>query len=198
MKVLTLDNSELREHCRRLQEQVLESYNPDLVVGIATGGVIVASEMFPRLPHVEVTCRRPASASRRRTEQRYGILRRLPVWLLNLMRIAQMRLLMLKRNPHRTVEPIPAETLEAIRTARHILLVDDSVDSGITLRNVLHVLQSAPGNHEIRTAAITVTLPNPKIRPDYALYQNGMLCRFPWSNDALADRGGAAKLKAKN
>ncbi|MDE6627803.1 MAG: phosphoribosyltransferase domain-containing protein [Muribaculaceae bacterium] len=186
MKVLTLDSHALREHCRRLQEQVSRDYSPDLIVGIATGGTVVAAEMYGELPHVDVTCRRPASVSRRRTEQRYGILKRLPVWLLNLMRIAQMRLLQLKRNPHRAVEPVDEATLKAIRGARRILLVDDSVDSGITLRNVLNTLRSVEGEREIRSAAITVTLPNPKVRPDYTIYDEGMLCRFPWSNDALA------------
>lgn len=189
MKVLTLDIRALKEHCRRLQQQVSRDYAPDLIVGIATGGTVVAAEMYAELPHVDVTCRRPASASRRRTEQRYGILRRMPVWLLNFMRIAQMRLLQLKRNPHRAVEPVDDATLDAIRRAKRVLLVDDSVDSGITLQNVLHTIRSVEGEREIRTAAITVTLPNPKIRPDYSIYDEGMLCRFPWSNDALAGVG---------
>ena len=50
---------------------------------------------------------------------------------------------------------------------------------------VLRTLREVcPPATELRAAAITVTLDDPVVEPDYALYR-GVLCRFPWSFDAV-------------
>ena len=65
-----------------------------------------------------------------------------------------------------------------------LLVVDDAVDSGVTLATVIDLLRNTcPDRTEIRSAVITVTLEEPRAEPDYALYR-GVLCRFPWSFDA--------------
>ena len=67
-----------------------------------------------------------------------------------------------------------------------VLVADDAVDSGVTLNTVLSMLRAlCPPATDLRSAAITVTLDNPVVEPDYALYR-GVLCRFPWSFDAGA------------
>lgn len=67
---------------------------------------------------------------------------------------------------------------------QRLLVVDDAVDSGVTLATVLNVLRAlCPAGTEIRSAVVTVTLDGPLIQPDFALHR-GILCRFPWSFDA--------------
>ena len=79
-----------------------------------------------------------------------------------------------------------AERLGALPMPVRILVADDAVDSGTTLASVLHLLADiCPPGTEIRSAAITQTLENPRARPDYVLL-HGTLCRFPWSFDAAA------------
>jgi hypoxanthine phosphoribosyltransferase len=68
--------------------------------------------------------------------------------------------------------------------AAHVLVVDDAVDSGVTLATVLRVLrENSPSDTQFRSAVITVTLAQPLAEPDFVLYR-GVLCRFPWSFDA--------------
>jgi hypothetical protein len=56
----------------------------------------------------------------------------------------------------------------------------------MTLPTVLRTLRAeCPSGMDLRTAVITVTMENPVVIPDYALYR-GTLCRFPWSFDAVA------------
>jgi hypoxanthine phosphoribosyltransferase len=114
----------------------------------------------------------------------------LPEPLLNALRRAEHRLVAGHRE---AVQPTQISLAEAIaignwlrilsRGAR-VLVVDDAVDSGVTLATVLQTLQSVcPPEVEVRTAVITVTIEDPVVAPDYALYR-GVLCRFPWSFDA--------------
>lgn len=79
---------------------------------------------------------------------------------------------------------IDKECINAIKASKYILVVDDAVDSGNTLMAVKETIESLDSDVEIRTAAITVTTSAPAIIPDYYIYHNRTLIRFPWSKDA--------------
>lgn len=175
MRVLTLDDEGFAQACSRL-EHLCRASRPQAVVGIATGGEHAARLMFSHLPHYTVTARRPGSGTRGRLK---GLLRRLPRPVNNSLRKLESRLLRMRNSGPRQVLGVDPE---AMQKYDRILLVDDAVDSGATLRAVLEAL--SPLVQTVTTAAITVTTPRPAVRPDIALYDNGTLIRFPWSNDA--------------
>lgn len=183
MRVMTLHSDAFGAACLRLEAES-RPFMPDLVVGIANGGVHVAERMFAGVPHASVRCRRVDSDSKDRAGRLFGIVRKLPVWMRDLMRKAEA--LMLARrgadNAVRTVE-CGAEAASLIAASHRILVVDDAVDSGHTLQTVLGRVHRLAPEAEVRTAALTVTTPNPVVRPDYCLYRNGTLIRFTWSND---------------
>lgn len=181
MRVVTLDKAQFDTACKSLEDLVQE-YRPDLVVGIATGGVEVSDRICREIPHCQVRCSRVSSEIKSRHEGIFKIIRRLPIWIRNLMRIAEA--LMLKRNPA-SVEPyIPDECLNMIEKSKRVLLVDDAIDSGHTMQKVLAAINEIKGERDVKTAAITVTTKNPLVRPDYSLYNNLTLIRFPWAKDA--------------
>jgi hypoxanthine phosphoribosyltransferase len=65
-----------------------------------------------------------------------------------------------------------------------MLIVDDAVDTGVTLAVVMEALvKRAPAAATIRSAVVTLTTTKPVIAPDYVLIRQ-KLCRFPWSMDA--------------
>ncbi len=69
--------------------------------------------------------------------------------------------------------------------ARKILVVDDAVDSGYTLSHVLEAVKAVlPAGAEVRSAVITVTTDDPLVMPDFYLYNDKTLVRFPWAMDA--------------
>lgn len=109
------------------------------------------------------------------------MLRRLPRLVLDALRKVEAALLgMRKPRPIDIAQVIiPAE----IATGKRILVVDDAVDSGATLDGVVRALCVAAPEAEVRTAVVTVTTKHPLIVPDFVIFNDLTLIRFPWSMD---------------
>jgi hypoxanthine phosphoribosyltransferase len=69
------------------------------------------------------------------------------------------------------------------RGCKNILIVDDAIDSGTTLKLIYSYIKTNYSVNVIKVAVITVTNNKPIIDADYYLYHNRTLVRFPWSND---------------
>ena len=172
---------------------VERDFSPGLLVGVRTGGLAVAEAMVRAAaaapPVLPLTCRRPGTKLKSRLPGLKAVLSALPEPLLDAMRQAEHRLVSTRRK-HANPPSVDLEEAAAIGAwlaktpCPRVLVADDAVDSGATLAAVLSVLRTvSPPATELRTAAITVTLPDPVVEPDYTLYR-GVLCRFPWSFDA--------------
>lgn len=188
LSVRTFDSASFQAACTDLMHAVESSYEPTMIVGIRTGGLVVAEAMARSAGRpVEVaplTCRRAAT----RTKARFlgTMLARLPRRVADALRLLELELVSTRR---RAAPPQPVDQAEATAIGKRaggerLLVVDDAVDSGLTLATVLQSLRSVcPEGTAIRSAAITVTLDRPIAFPDYALFQR-VVCRFPWSFDA--------------
>lgn len=181
MKVMTLDTDGLAASGARLQMLVGETYNPDLVVGIARGGAYVAQNMFAAVRHVSVTCRRPSSSRKDSHGALLALVRRLPLWMRDTMRRIEARWLAGNGDPGREVTA-GADVWQTVAGAGCILVVDDAVDSGHSLKAVVEEIRRRNPSAEIRSAVVTVTTVAPVMPPDYTLYSQ-ILLRFPWSGD---------------
>ena len=102
------------------------------------------------------------------------------------MRCAESKVLAIK---DRILKPAPVqvsvcdELIAMLLQGGHkVLVVDDATDSGCSLLSVLNAIEEY-GSNEIRSAVITVTRKHTAIIPDYALFRNSTLVRFPWSAD---------------
>jgi hypoxanthine phosphoribosyltransferase len=193
----TLRPTEFHAACAELTRMVEADYAPTLVLGIRTGGLTVAESMVRTasapLPVLPVTCRRTATEAKSHLPLLRAALATLPRPAVDLLRRIEHRLFIVPRThrvpsqhiDRREIELLAAWMAKRPRQAR-VLVTDDAVDSGATLATVLrHVREVCPSGAEIRTVVITQTLEEPIIRPDYALFHN-VLCRFPWSFDAVA------------
>jgi hypoxanthine phosphoribosyltransferase len=180
-KVITLNYSQFEHHCYKLEELVrAENFCPDMVVGIRTGGLLIAELMFSDVPHSDVTLRRPSTKAKFKFLNR--IFHAMPYRMLDCLRIFEAWMLNCKQAPQpRDISNIVIE--DAVRQARNILIVDDAVDSGQTLEAATRAIRQAAPTAEVRTAAITVTTNNPMVMPDTFIYNNLTLIRFPWSLD---------------
>jgi hypoxanthine phosphoribosyltransferase len=193
--LLTLPQPAFDMACGELMRLVEAQFAPTLVVGIRTGGLIVARSMVRSaaspLLVLPLTCRRASTGVKSRTPMLRHLLAVLPRPLVNLLRRLEHRLLTApsaQREHRRQIDHPEAETIAAwVATGSQqarVLVTDDAVDSGATLATVLELLRKlCPPGTEIRSAAITQTLDSPKVSPDFVLYR-GTLCRFPWSFDA--------------
>ena len=191
--VLTLSRSTFDSACADLLNRVEHDYRPDMLIGIRTGGLAVAEAMARAsgrpLPVAAVTCRRLGTAAKRHVPWLASLVAALPLTLADALRIAELHLLSPRRarGGRRRVDAAEIAGIGARLGAGsqpvRLLVVDDAVDTGVTLASVMHALRDAYPEATLRSAVITVTLRSPLLKPDFALYQE-VVCRFPWSLDA--------------
>jgi hypothetical protein len=201
ISVRTIDRARFRDGCGTLWDLAQAGLQPQLVVGIRSGGwwvveAMIAARAPANVVFLPLTCRRPTSDIKGGSATFRFLLRVLPYFILNILRTVEYYLLTLPRcraaRRHGVDDqriPDPAE-IGAIRAAARdlpadvrVLVVDDSIDSGATLHAVMRQLRELlPPAAELRTAAFTVLGPYPVVAADFALYQR-VNCRFPWSYD---------------
>jgi hypoxanthine phosphoribosyltransferase len=192
--VQTLVGPAFEAACASLMNLASASYAPTLLVGIRTGGLFVAESMArshpTALPVLSLTCRRAGTKTKSRIPGLNQMLVSLPQGMVDKLRLLEHRVLSARRARLAVVPEVDQQEAKTIAEAvaaapgARILVVDDAVDSGLTLNAVLELLRgNTPAGTELRSAVITVTLDAPRVEPDYALYR-GVLCRFPWSFDA--------------
>lgn len=171
--------------CRQLMTEVVASgYEPDVVVAVERAGVFVAKAMNIG-DFYTVRCSREGSKTKKGGLG--NVLRYLPSFVNVMLRKLEYRLLQW-RDKSVNYQPRIVEMSSKLKTAlvqggRKILIVDDAVDSGRSLRSVVDELEKLNPDNEIRTAVITVTRPETVCNPDYTLFSNQTLIRFPWAAD---------------
>jgi len=94
MKVVSLLGSDFVESCRLLAQKISKDYNPDLVIGVLTGGGYVGKEIFHFLPHSEKQLYIETKIQRVNTKTKEkGIIKRIlkysPTFLLDWMRMLE-------------------------------------------------------------------------------------------------------------
>lgn len=182
MKVTTLDNPAFAVACSQLEE-MSRGFAPDLIVGIASGGEYMARIMFSDIDHIAIESRRPSTAGKEGHDFIWMIIRNSPLWIRDNMRRIESLFLASRQPKAATSLALSSEQIKAAAEARRILVIDDSIDSGATMKRVIDALRIASPDAIIATAVITVTTRNPVVNPDFCLYSDRRLVRFPWSKD---------------
>lgn len=194
MRVKTLSKEGLQEHATLLAKMVAtENDSFDAIVGIRRGGSIVCDAFCQHFPDSAYRMRSDISKQRPSTKKKKGflakILKCLPIPILNLMRMIESEALLFKhryaKQTHisEVIIPDELETVLGEKKCPRILLIDDAIDSGDTLYSVVSTLKKLNPSVGVKIAVITVTTKSPRVFPDYYIYNNRTLIRFPWSND---------------
>lgn len=196
--ILTLDQDQFIAACRDLMSGVLQRWRPEAIVGIRTGGFLVAQTMARHASNIAVipvTCRRPSTRYKQALGVAKAAVARLPTPVLDKLRVLEHKVL--TRAPKENATPPQFDPREVIALSNWfgvagkspaLLVVDDAVDTGVTLSHVMSmVCRHAPEGADVRSAVITVTTDRPVMMPDYTLYRR-QLCRFPWSLDLQGRR----------
>lgn len=191
--VRTIDNIGLHNATNALKELILQNFVPDIIIGIRTGGYVIAEIMANALQTkpLLLAISRQRTSTQRKSKIKFlkKILSFLPYRVTDYLRVLEHKHLN-SRSTRRQQSFSPnideLSTLRGVlRTCENykILIVDDAIDSGETMKSVSDVVRAeANSTCIIKTAAITVTTDSPLIQPDYTLYRH-VLCRLPWSFD---------------
>jgi len=187
--------AEVRALCTELADQV-RGFEPDLIVGIATGGADIAAALAKALGGTRLAIVKSQRPGTRIKQGRLvsRVIAALPERLADLARWAEVEyrearyyLQMFRHGVDRS-DPVtrierPESLAEAVAGASRVLVVDDTLDSGQTLRGVVQAARAANPKAEIRSAVIATTWRRPPVLPDYVL-QGRLLLRLPSSFDA--------------
>ena len=153
-------------------------FRPDCVLYLETGARLLAIEACRQLGAAAV----PLKIQRRGGEAKGWltcVLGRLPTWLKDLLRQLEARFLWRRMQDERLIGEAPAVDL----AGRRVLILDDAVDTGASIRLAREwaVSQGAAAD-QIRVAALTVTTAVAEPEVDFVLFRQ--MCRFPWSSDS--------------
>ncbi len=193
MQVKTLIGQDFVNACLEIASKVSSDYSPDLVVGVLTGGGYVGRKVFDALPnnagikYVETKIQRESTVKKENPLVKF-VLKHSPYFLLNWMRMIESNILekkSKKENPKRVGKiELDADTDSLLKKGNvKVLLVDDAIDTGATLKLLYDYIVEKYSNVEVRIAVVTVTMGEPLIDADYSIFHNRTLVRFPWSND---------------
>ncbi len=193
LTVKTIDDDALNKTAKTLNNLIFNDFIPDIIIGIRSGGYVVAEIMTQTADHkpllLAISRRRACTETKNKIKCLKKILKLLPYAVTNRFRIIEHKRLMAKavaQQQEFTPDTAELSALRSFLQAREngkILIVDDAIDSGATMKAVLDLVRKEANSAcTIKTAAITVTTDTPLIQPDYILYNN-VLCRFPWSFD---------------
>ncbi len=194
MKVITLNNAGLDWQTRELAARVLADHPEpfNCVLSVKKGGSYVAASFLKSFPaqnmlsYGEIDLHRPSTHYKK--GMLVSLLPHVPLWILNTMRFIEACMLKLNQQifepkaPHVT---LPDDILESVNDVEvpEILVIDDAVDSGKTVRGIVNAILAANPRARVKVLAITVTTTSPMIMADYYIYYDSVLVRFPWSKD---------------
>ena len=178
-KVKTLHTDQFNQTCRDLRKAVEASgYRPDAIVAIPRAGLWMQEAAWSDYPVNSVRLVRPPKGTLKRNISQ--IIKLLPLKLRDNIRIWEARKLV-KRSRHMDNTGIILPSLSA--GVKNILLIDDAVDSGATLKAIVEKFKAEYPDADIRSAVITKTYPDAIFDPDYCIYNDSILIRTPWSID---------------
>ena len=191
--VKTIDGVGLRDAANALNMLIFQNFVPDIIIGIRTGGYVAAEIMAKEAKHkpqlLAISRQRTSTQRKNKIKCLKKILRLLPYTITDYLRILEHKLLNFKSATEQQSFSPNIDELSTLRGALRarenckILIVDDAIDSGATMKAVLDVVRAEANSAcIIKTATITVTTDSPIIQPDYTLYRH-VLCRLPWSFD---------------
>ena len=165
-------------------------HDADAWLGVESGGGMVLRRM-QQLNALRGRCefvRAARPGTKRRSSRSFqAILNRLPRSVADVARVAEHLIREWRFETNRRIEArdvrLSDGAVSLVACSRSVILVDDAVDSGSSIVQLIEAVSQVNPNCRVIVASITQTFSNPLRQPDVFLVK-GQLLRFPWSADA--------------
>lgn len=192
MKVINFEQKNFDDFLENTLKDWKNDSSKILVLGIKEGGVYLAENVFQVLRNSAnqvdlkfIKCQRPSTSVKKKNEFRKAFIQTIfkisPIIILDLLRNVE-HYFLTKKSIEYNREIILDEIIN-FNLYDKIVIVDDAVDSGVTLQKVNDYVQSlAVKTTEVKSLAVVITSNNAIVTPDFYLYKD-VLIRFPWSLD---------------
>lgn len=184
MRFVEFSSKELNEKCREWAGQIFAEYKPDLIVYIARAGYILAQPMADTygIPLLGIGAVRSGNSLK---EFVGPLLACVPSFVRRTLAVIELKSGLHKRNTERNVSfHQKIKSLDCL-SFNKILIVDDAVDTGYTMRKVFDMTKEAFPNAQVRTACMNESCEEAEkvFRVDYVLMR-GMSVKTPFSKDS--------------
>lgn len=188
--VLTLSGAQFHDACALLGDRINELCSPDLIVVVPRAGDFIWGELkkIPAFEEVNVV---QIKAQRGFTKHKSKglikpVLVRLPRAINNFLRHLEAtvrELMFYLRGPgvSRFLE-YEDGVVDCVVKAKRIVIIDDAIDSGVSIKNIREFLSQKNPLATIHVAVITTTFEEPLVFADISLYDRQII-RFPWAED---------------
>jgi len=182
MESIELSLKSSKVESKRLAEKICKEYKYDLVIFIAKGSYTIGKELadFNKCKLIEIRATRQGNSIKEKLKK---VLNILPKKVKKVLRNIEF-----KSNIHEKIIERKISYDEKIwqqyTECKKIILVDDSVDTGHSMKQCKEVVEQYFKNSEIKLAALNVFSKSEKVvHVNYYLYKDKLL-EGPWSNDS--------------
>ena len=186
MELLELSSKNLEKIDKKLYEKIIKEYNYDLVIFIARGSYQIGKDLaeFNKVPVTEIFATRKGGKLKKLIRP---LLQIIPKKIKKSLREKEFNSNIHEKNFEREIsynEEIWKNYLEC----KSILLVDDSVDTGYSIKFTKKAIEKFFTNSTVKVAALNCFEKSKKIvKTDFYIYKDTML-KGPWSNDSRENK----------
>ena len=177
---LSLESSQAES--KRLAEKICKEYKYDLVIFIAKGSYTIGKELadFNKCKLIEIKATRQRNSIKEKLKK---VLNILPKKVKKVLRNIEFNSNMHEKIVERKIS-YDEQIWQRYTECKKIILVDDSVDTGHSMKQCKEVVEQYFKNSEIKLAALNVFSKSEKVvNVNYYLYKDKLL-EGPWSNDS--------------
>lgn len=180
MEYKELSPINVKEISKELYKKIVKEYNYDLVIFIAKGSLNIGIELanLNKVPLLEIKATRKGGKLKKFFNP---LMKIIPKNILIKLREKEMKSKYHEKNDDRQVI-YNNNVFERYKERRKILLVDDSIDSGCSIRKAKEELKKTFISAELKVAVFNV-MKKSIIRPDFYMYEDNLISG-PWSNDS--------------
>lgn len=183
MKYTELSRKDIEEQCKDWAKEIKKSYQPDLIIYVAKAGYLIGREMNRvfDVPLVGISASREGNA----LKEFFGpIVSVMPNFIRNFLISVELKSDTHSKNTERKIHMYEGLEMLDKEKFHHILIVDDSIDTGHSMKQVVNVISSMFENAEIKIAGLNVWDKSQSIiDTDFALFKNTVI-KTPMSKDS--------------
>lgn len=186
MELLELSKEKLRKENKKLFEIVKKDYEYDLVVFVARGSYLIGLDMakYNNVGLLEIFAKRKGGRFKKIVSP---FLKLIPTSVKSVLRKKEFNSNYHEKNKDRSVY-YDKEIWLKYKGCKRILLVDDSVDTGYSIKYAKEAIMSFFEDAEVKVAAINYfTKSKNVVDTNYNIYVDKMLLG-PWSNDSKENK----------
>lgn len=182
MELIELSQESSKVASEELAKKISHDFSYDLVIFIAKGSYTIGKELadYNNTELIEIKVARKGNFIKEKLKIFLNIL---PKGIKNILRNIEINSNVHDKMPKRKIS-FEENIWKRFINARKIIIVDDSVDTGHSMKQCKETVEKFFKNSEIKVAALNVFSKSEKIiKVDYYLYKDKLL-QGPWSNDS--------------